>query len=188
MSIHDLISLITVLVNSWPLAALILGFVFRRRINDLIELKISDKFYAKFRVVPFGQDQFDLINPVNGQALPRPTIKQLGVPSGVKWENVADLFWLGADLIWTGQLALRGAPQKRILRGLTQSYHHISELGLAEHAAGKQLASMKSATENRSEADLSREWRSNFSGQIWDVTRILDKLVRGQQPGYRPEP
>jgi len=37
--------------------------------------------------------------------------KQVIAPSDAKWDNVADLFWLGSELDWTAQTVLRGAPK-----------------------------------------------------------------------------
>ena len=36
---------------------------------------------------------------------------QVIAPSDAKWDNVADLFWLGSELDWTAQTVLRGAPK-----------------------------------------------------------------------------
>ena len=44
--------------------------------------------------------------------------KQVIAPSDVKWDNVADLFWLGSELDWTAQAVLRGAPKEGIVHGL----------------------------------------------------------------------
>jgi hypothetical protein len=187
MSIHDFIPLITSLITSWPIFILIIALLFRRRINDLIELKIGDKFYARFKVVLFGQDPSDLKTDPT-EMLPPPTAKQLSAPSGTKWENVGSVFWLGGDLVWTGQAALRGAPKERILHGLTQAYHHISELGLADSAPGKRIASLKSETESRAEAALDRDWRSVFSQKTWKVTGMITDLLKEKYPYFRPNP
>jgi len=186
MSIHDLIPLITALAPySWPVTIGLLVLLFRSRIKDIIELKFGDKFYAKF--VGFGQVPSDLESDPT-ETLSRPATKQLCAPSGAKWENVGNLFWLGGDLIWTGQAALRGAPKARILHGLTQSYHHISELGLADCAPAKQLSLLKSETASLPEVALDREWRSAFSEKIYGITSMINGLLGGQQPGFRPNP
>ena len=59
--------------------------------------------------------------------------KQVIAPSDAKWDNVADLFWLGSELDWTAQTVLRGAPKERIVHGLTQSYQHCSQIWAVEH-------------------------------------------------------
>jgi hypothetical protein len=184
MSLNYVISLTTALAPySWPVTVLILAWWFRSRINQITEARFGDKIYAKF-----GQAPSDLkSNETLGETLTPPAPKQLG-PSTVKWENVGDIFWLGADLDWTAQTTLRGAPKKSILHGLTQAYHHISELGLAESAPARQLSLLKSETESLPETTLDRTWRSAFSEKIYGVTRMVNGLLGAQQPGFRSSP
>jgi hypothetical protein len=190
MSIHDVIQLITAFASYvWPVTVLILACAFHRPIERLIErinrLKVGENA-IEFGSVPSDRLFLKLVDEM--PTAKEVTKKQLTAPSSAKWENVGNVFWLGGDLIWTAQSALRGAPRDRILHALRQSYHHISELGLAESAAGKQLASMKSDTENLAEADLDRAWRSSFSEKLYGVTRRINDLLLEQQPGFRPDP
>jgi hypothetical protein len=98
------------------------------------------------------------------------------------------VFWLGADLIWTAQLALRGAPQPKILHGLRQSHHHISDLGLADKEPAKQLDLLISQTAILPELALDRVWRGDFSEKIYDVTRMINALLAEKQRDFRPGP
>jgi hypothetical protein len=98
------------------------------------------------------------------------------------------VFWLGGDLIWTGQSALRGAPKQKILHGLTQAYHHISELGLAGSEPAKQISMLKSETTNLPETSLDRTWRATFSEKIYGITRMINALLVDQYPAFRPKP
>jgi hypothetical protein len=151
------------------------------------EAKFGEKLFVRWGQVPSDLKSDKAI----GVTLPHPATaatKQLSAPSDVKLENVANLYWLGSDLDWTAQTALRGAPKERILHGLTQSYHHISELRLAESPPGKQLSLLKSETASLPETALDRAWRGAFSEKIYDLTRMIDSILRDQQPGYRPSP
>ncbi len=189
MSIHDLIPLITALAPySWPVTIGLFALLFRSRIKDIVELKLGEKFYAK--LVPYGGVPSDLVSdPAIGERTPRPATKQLNAPSGVKWENVANVFWLGADLTWTAQSALRGAPKETILHGLTQSYHHISELGLARSEPAKQLSLLKSETAILPETSLDRTWRAAFSEKVYEVTRMINNnMLVPHQPGFQSNP
>jgi hypothetical protein len=135
-------------------------------------IEFGDKLYAK--LVVYGKEPSDLeADPVIRKTLP--TTKQLSAPSGAKSENVGNLFWLGGDLIWTAH-------------GLTQSHHHISELGLADSAPAKQLFVLKSETSSLPESALDRDWRSAFSEKIYEVTRMINGILGGQQPRFRPNP
>jgi hypothetical protein len=179
--IHDLIPLVTALL--WPATILILVCWFRKGIKALIasvvEAKIGNSVFLKF-----GQAQSD----ITIETLPNPATKQISAPSGVEWENVANLFWLGNDLEWTGQTVLRGAPRERVHHGLKKCNHHCSELGLTDSVPGKQLTLLKSQVEGMSEAALDRQWRNAFSEKILGVVRGFDILVREQQPNFRPDP
>jgi hypothetical protein len=170
MSIHDLIPLLTALAPySWPVMIGLLALLFRSRIKDIVELKLGEKFYAK--LVPYGGVPSDLVSdPASGESQPRPATKQLNAQSDARWENVGNLFWLGGDLIWTPQSALRGAPKEKILHGLTQSYHHISELGLTGSEPAKQLSLLKSETSSLPETSLDRTWRAAFSEKVYGLT------------------
>jgi hypothetical protein len=189
MSIHDLIPLITALAPySWPITIGLLALLFRSRIQDIVELKLGEKFYAK--LVPYGGVPSDLVSsgPAINNKPSLPATKQLIAPLGPQWENAGNVFWLGGDLIWTAQFALRGAPKAKILHGLTQSYHHISELGLAGSEPAKQLFLLKSETANLSETSLDRTWRATFSEKVYEVTRMIYSLLVAQQPEFRANP
>jgi len=121
------------------------------------------------------------------EKLPGDVAKQMSAPSGIKWENVANLFWLGSDLMWTDWKVNSGAPKERILRGLTQSCHHISELGLADSVPGKLLSTLRSQAESTPEP-LNQQWRTSFAGRLASVTHGVSDIAKGQQPGFRPDP
>src|SRR5579863_9516486 len=122
------------------------------------------------------------------EALPGVVAKQIGGSPGIRWENVANLFWLGNDLGWTDWKVRSGAPKERILRGLTQSFHHLSQLGLADSFAGKLLLSLKSHVDSEPEAALNQPWRNDFAERLSGVTKDVSDMARIQQPGFRPDP
>lgn len=103
--------------------------------------------------------------------------KQTAAPSGTRWENVADLFWLGSDLTWTDWRVNSGAPRERILHGLRQSYHHISELGLADSVPGKLLSTLRSQAESTPEP-LNQRWRTDFAEDFLTYPKEL-VILRG---------
>jgi hypothetical protein len=146
--------------------------------------KFGEKLFFKYGDAPSDQK----LEQAMGETLPRPASKQLNAQSGPQWGNVGNMFWLGGDLIWSAQLALRGAPKEKILHGLRQSYHHISELGLAENAPAKEIVLLKAEIENLPASALDRGWRGNFSEKIYTVTRMVNGLLGERQPSFRPNP
>jgi hypothetical protein len=122
------------------------------------------------------------------ERLPGIVGKQLPASPGPRWENVANLFWLGNDLCWTDWRLKSGAPKERILHGLTQSYHHLSQLGLATSDPGKQLSILKSQAESAPETVLNLQWRNDFAGRLSQVVSGVSDMAKSQQPSFQPNP
>ena len=183
--IHDLIPLMVALV--WPVTILVLVCSFRSGIKNLIQSVTEAKIGSSI-VLAFGRARTDILAIETTLARPIAVSNQIVSPSDAKWENVADLFWLGNDLDWTAQTILRGAPKEKILHGFRQCVHHSSELGLVESSPGRQLSSLKSQVEGLSEAALDRQWRNDFSQKIYLVIGEFSTLVKQHQPDFRPGP
>src|SRR5579864_3771735 len=133
--LHEVVSVLAPFVPLavalvWPITVLIILCWFKDGLRELIkqiaEAKVGDKLYFKF-----WQAKTDLATaePLPALAESTATAIEVNIPASVRWDRVADLFWLGADLDWTGQAVLRAAPKERILHGLTQCYHHASQCG-----------------------------------------------------------
>ena len=108
--IHDFVPLMVALV--WPLTILILVCWFRKGIKDLIksvtEAKIGNSVFFKF-----WQAKTD----VSAEAL-LPEPKDITAPSAAKWENTANLFWLGIACKH-GNLLRLGLLRNKTSDGLT---------------------------------------------------------------------
>jgi len=188
-SIHDVIPLITAFASyAWPVTVLILALLFRkpieRRIEQIKRLKIGEN------AIEFGGALSDRLFLKGADETPtdQESAKQLSPPSGPRWGNVGNVFWLGGDLVATAQSTLRGAPKEIIRQALAQSYHHISELGLPDSTPAKEISLLQSELATLPETALDRAWRGAFAERIYGVTRMMDGLLRKQQPGYRPNP
>jgi hypothetical protein len=179
---HDYIPLLVKAV--WPFTTAVFVFWFQKEIRKLI-VSLSQIKFGNLAVL-FGQTPTDDIDEREPRT-PR-SVKQVDAPSNVRWENSANLFWLGNDLEWTSQTVLRGAPKEKVLHGLRHCEHHSSELGFADSIPGGKLSALKAEVTSLSEATLSRQWRIDFSERIYVVVREFDSLVRGNQPGFRPGP
>ena len=170
----------------WPATVLILVGLFRRQIKNLMhsitEAKIGDN------VISFGHAKTDAVSPEAVRTQSKQMPHQPAVLSAVKWENVANLFWLGSDLQWTTQTALRGAAKTAILHGLTQSLHHASELGLGNDDIARQLAAIRLQVEMVSDQALDASWRNYFAQQMNGITGKVSELAKAQQPNFRPGP
>jgi len=122
------------------------------------------------------------------EKLPGSVVKQIDAAVGPKWENVADIFWLGHDLVWTTQKVYGAGPKERIFHGLTQCYHHLSELGLADSIPGRLLSSLKSQVQVMSDAALAQQWRNDFAAKLSQVIQGVSDMAIGEQPGFKSHP
>jgi len=122
------------------------------------------------------------------QKLPGAVVGQISTLPSVKWERVANLFWAGHDLAWTEHTVRSTAPKKRILHGLIQSYHHLSEMGLADSGPGELLLSLKVQADSTAEVGLDQQWRNAYAGRVSQVIQGVGEIARSVQPGFRPNP
>ena len=104
---------------------------------------------------------------------------------GIHWGNTGNIHWLGHDLIWTSQVALRGAPKPELLRGLDGARYHLTHLGLA--AQEPILNSLINEAQTMPETAMSREWRNGFSGKISRLVTEVGKLVTKNQPDFEKD-
>ena len=108
------------------------------------------------------------------------------VPEG-GWRNVANVFWLGHDLLWTYNAALN-ATRERIVHGLRQSRHHAGQIGLTDTDPYREMEAMYSGVGNLNDTNLSPQWRAAFSGRVNNLIANFGLLAKAQQPDFEPSP
>lgn len=162
-TIHDYIPVIVAAM--WPGTVIFLALWFRKEIRSLLNRLSKIGFGSN--VIEFGAAAGDVEHDRPSAA------KEATAPSKEKWHA----YWLGSDLEWTSQTALRGAPKERIIHGLTQSEGHSSALGLGDSPPGKQLSQIKAEVLISSEASLHRQWRIQFGERITEIVRGFDALL-----------
>jgi hypothetical protein len=182
--LHELLSFLAALL--WPATVLILTFGFRKSIKRLIESLAELRLLGDKAVLKWPQARVDTIG--ESDVREPPPLKQLEGDSTPSLNKPADLFWLGSDLETTAQTALRGAPKERILRGLRQSRHHLSELGLGDSPPGRDLAKFSEEVAMLPDAILDRGWRNDFASKIYSVIQAVSGITKTAQPGFRPHP
>jgi hypothetical protein len=182
--LHEFVLLI--IASFWPFTTLVLALLFRKELKTLIalvaELKIGSSVFVRWGQSAIDRDR-DEIETLEGGALQ----KQIAAPSVGKWKP-ANWFWLGSDLETTAQRTLRGAPKGKIIGGLTQIYHHMSELGLSDTAPARVISALRSDVEHLSEPELTREWRDGFAEKVRFVIHSVSGMTQAQQPDFKPNP
>jgi hypothetical protein len=183
--VHDFIPLI--IASFWPITVLVLAFGFRKGIRDLIKsvlrLKIGSVVVFEWGQASIDRDRDDESKTLEGGPVP----KQIAASSMEKGKP-ANWFWLGSDLETTAQRTLRGAPKGKIIGGLTQISHHMSEVGLGDTGPARQVSLLKSEVERLSEPDLVREWRNSFAERIRSIIHEVSGLAKAQQPDFKANP
>jgi hypothetical protein len=177
--------LIPLLVFSVTTVGSIVGvWIYQLRLNRII----SNSPFSRVRAKLVGLFNEPRTLEAAIEKLPDVAARQVGARSGIKWENVANVFWLGSDLHWTDWKVRSGAVKQKVLHGLTQSDYHSFQLGLADTtAAGKQLSALRLEVKNLSESDLEGR-RDYIASKISVIVSLLDVLVKLQQPNFQPNP
>lgn len=112
--------------------------------------------------------------------------KSGSVPEG-GWRNVANVFWLGHDLLWTAQGATT-SPREGILHGLRHCKHHAGQIGLANTDAYREMDILESTARKLTDRDLNPQWRAGFSAKVNELLATFGRLAASQQPGFEPGP
>ena len=187
MSLKDFTSLLgAVAPFAWPVAVSALVFCFRRPIRSRIEA--VTEAHLGSNVFKFGQATLDGLTIEGRAGLARGGgIDKQRVEATASWENTGNLFWLGHDLMWTMQMALRGAPKDTLAHGLKQSHYQLSHLNVKNDHAVQQLDSLRTQVNGLPEAALDRNWRNDFSGKIQAVISEVGSLAAANQPDFEKD-
>jgi hypothetical protein len=103
------------------------------------------------------------------------------------WRKVANVFWLGHDLLWTSNAVL-GATRERISHGLRQSRHHASQIGLTDTDAYREMDALYTRVGGLSDVQLSQQQRTDLSVGVNGLIGKFGNLARAQQPDFQPSP
>lgn len=168
----------------WPAVVVFLILYFRKPIRDRLEA--VRELDWKNKVVRFGDEKTDF----SVKSLPAASSER-SVPAGeksasvAKWNNTGNVYWLGHDLIWTSQVALRAAPKSELLRGLRQAQYHLTHLGLA--AEDVKLTSIIDEVEKTDEAAMTVDWRKTFSAKVARFVSEVGTLAARNQPDFEKD-
>ena len=106
----------------------------------------------------------------------------------VQWANVANIYWVGYDIMFTMDALLRNGSKKHIIYGLTQVLHHVKELDFSDEEpeifAEQILAKVKASLE--SELDVTT--RRNIAGDVATLRDQIGVLFEIKQESFRASP
>ena len=167
---------------AWPLAAILIGLLFRAGIKDvfrrLLRMKLPGGGEALFA---FGSAELDKTE--RGGPAPASTQSRVNV-EGLKLKNYGNLFWLGHDLMWTADVVLRGAPLTIVKHGLTQSLKHARALGFAGSPPGAILEKLRKEIDSTTSREWTPEYRNTIASDINRIISDVGGAAVGEQPDF----
>jgi hypothetical protein len=154
---------------------------------------LLDRFVVK--KAPEGNDEAELTTLFHG-AIPAP----LGTPTTnagdveekeskqtALWKNSGNLFWLGHDLMYSQQVALRGLPRDEVLRALRHSWYHLEHLGLKDDHVGHFLFDLRSTAEASRANEWNDAFRKKLAATIGSVIEQVGALAANNQKDFETD-
>lgn len=133
-------------------------------------------------------DRFVVGRPVQKKDGAAPTTFADGmVPPAALWNNSGNLFWLGHDLMYSLQVALRGVRREEVLRALRQSCYHLDHLGLRSNHIGHFLFDLRSMAEAAPPNDWNDAFRKKLATKIDGVIQQVGALAATNQKDFESD-
>ncbi len=166
---------------AWPVTTLSIVWLLRREVGAAFG-RIERAKLPGGAELSFGKTEAD-----------KPTERKQARADAVRlgqgdWIKTANVYWLGHDMMWTIDVLLRGAPRETILHGLTQSVHHLGELGFAESSYGSRLRRLRERASESLESDWDSALREQFALDLRRLADQLGAIAEMQQPTFAPGP
>lgn len=151
--------------------------------KDEIRSEINRIHRAK---IPGGTEfEFDLINK---EISPKNIKNKVGIKVNGNWENTANIYWLGHDMMWTIYALMSGGGKRNILWGLNQSLHHLESINIAEGKLGEPLIRLINKIEKLVESDLNDEKRLEFTKDTNSLLNEYGIYMAVNQPDFEAAP
>ncbi|MCX6120968.1 MAG: hypothetical protein NTX44_05070 [Ignavibacteriales bacterium] len=166
---------------SWPLVIFII-FLYLKKDISVFLATVREKLTS----ATIGNVQFDLSNkskPAN-LSIPDSTIPD----KPANWQNVANIFWVGHDLMWTIDVIFRNGNKEFIARGLKQSLHHLSCIFSSDHPTIVKMKQIVSKLNTTLESDFDVNKRMQFASDVGSILSEFGSIVGKHQPNFQPEP
>lgn len=170
----------TIEVLAWPATILLLTWFYRREIKAALG-RIEKAKLPGGAEFAFGNTSID---KVHGKI----PLENSSKTTEGNWSKPGNVYWLGHDIMWTIDAMLRGAPHGRIVHGITQSCHHLKEIGLENSSLGSRLKQILERANGFLEADWTPENRNKFALDLRRITDQLGMMASAHQPEFASHP
>jgi hypothetical protein len=169
----------------WPITVfvifLILLCIFRKPIRKFIDNVVSVEFKG-FKAS--SQDKTDAKEMETQFQADLENIRR----KDVKWGNVANIYWLSHDIMWTIDKLIRDPKRDQIIHGLRQTSFHLSELNLEKVSYGIRIESLLENVECTIESDWDLKKRQNFVNELLQIIMGYAKIFENHQDDFQPRP
>ncbi len=103
-------------------------------------------------------------------------------------QKFGNIYWLGHDLLWTAAQLVNQGSREKILEGLFQSKHHLSEIRLIRLPFSSRLEQIYQEAMHTTESDWTAERRVHLATQIYAIARELGEAISKNQPAFKSHP
>ncbi len=172
---------------AWPFTAIVITFLLKSEIRTILTRIESAKLPGgtEFKLMKFGDSRID--NPDNvAHAKIEKSVDENKI--NAKWENVANIFWLGNDLMWTIDALLRNADKRFIIHGLRQASHHLQEIKLTDSQYEEKMLRLLEKSDNTLESDWTVSKRELLAQDIQSLINELGEVSSLKQGNFRSRP
>jgi hypothetical protein len=166
---------------AWPFAVIMSVFVLRVALRNLID---------RIKSVSVGGDKGPLIGFGQGEkAAAAPVPEEPKAVEGVSFknrvrDNVANTYWVGADLMNLFDIAIRGARRDEMLQIFRQANHHLKVLRLKDAPLYGRFRRLYESTEKSLDSDWTPDRRIEVGREIHSIVGAFGRLVEETQPGF----
>lgn len=172
---------------AWPVFAILCMFLFNTEIRQLLRrlqtAKLPGGTEATFKYGDAPSDKSSQ-RPLTEERAKEASATDRTLQAQIKWNKTGNLYWLGHDLMWTIDAALRDAPREIIIYGLRQSLHHAHSLGLINTPIESRLARLKANADASLQHDWTSEKRTQLASELAALRDEIGDLISGHQPDF----
>lgn len=167
---------------AWPIAVIVSVIILRIALRNLID---------RIKSASVGGDKGPLIEFDRGEkpaAIP-PAPEEPKAVEGVPFKdrvrsNVANAYWVGADLMNLFDIVLRGGRRDEMLQMFRQANHHLKVLRLKDSPLYTRFRRLYDATEKSLDSDWTSTRRIELGREIHGIVGAFGRLVEETQPGF----